>query len=473
MFKQRITEYRLYRWRYWIGYGIVAAILIGALVFVGLYLPGGLSSAEMQSVVKSSAVSLVGTSTFNVLNLPYHLLQNAILNIFGVTIFSIKLPSIILAFLFTAGLILLLRKWFKPSIGVLASLIAITTGQFLFIAQDGTPNILYLFYPIFLILLANLVSSQNRFRKTLVITSFIIASLSLYTPLCIYMIIALGISVLLHPHLRYLLRQLPKISIIIGSAISLIILTPLILDLIKTPNIILSLFGLTTKWPNLLNNFLSVGSQYFDFINPGGTTIMTPFFELGSMLIIAIGIYYLIKNRSTSKSYIIAFWMLFIVPILIINPDNNISALFVPLILILAAGLNALLAHWYGLFPRNPYARIGGLIPLTILVSALVISGVDRYAYGYQYDPNIVPNFSQDLKLIPKDTKNIVVSNDELAFYEVLAKHSNQFTVSNTPTTDTFLASRKAKSNYAGYKVEKIITTSTSGNSDRFYLYKK
>lgn len=473
MFKQHITGYRLYRWRYWIGYGSIAIILISALIFAGLYLPGGISSAEMQSVIKSNAIGLTNTKLLDVINLPYHLLQQACLAIFGVSIISIKLPSIILAFSFAACLVLLLRRWFKPSVGVLASLIAITTGQFLFIAQDGTPNILYLFYPICLMLLANLLSSQKRFRKTLIIASFIIVALSLYTPLCVYMIIALGIAVLLHPHLRYLIRQLPKITVIVGSIIALIIAMPLVINLIQTPVLSLKLLGIATKWPNLTNNIMAVGSQYFDFINPGGSTIMTPFFELGSMLIIAIGIYSLARNRSTSKTYIIAIWMLFIVPILIINPENNISSLFVPLILILAAGLNALLSSWYNLFPRNPYARIGGLIPLVILVSALTFSGVDRYTYGYRYDPNIVPNFSQDLKLIPKDTKNIVVSDDELAFYEVLAKHSKQITVSTMPISDTFLASHKAKPEYIGYKIDKIITTANRNDSDRFYLYKK
>ena len=136
MFKSHITEYKIYRWRYWIGYGMIAIGLIAVLVFAGLYLPGGISNQEMQSVVQSDAVNVTNLQTLNAINIPYHLLQQAVLAVFGVSIMSIKIPSIILAFLSAVGIVLLLRRWFKPSVGVLASLIAITTGQFLFIAQD-------------------------------------------------------------------------------------------------------------------------------------------------------------------------------------------------------------------------------------------------------------------------------------------------------------------------------------------------
>ena len=122
------SELLLYRWRYWIGYGTVAIGLIAVLIFAGLYAPGGISSQEMQSVIKSSSVKLTDFGSLTTTNLPYHLLQHLSLTLFGVSILSIKLPSIILAFLSAIGLVLLLRLWFKPRIAVLASLIAITTG---------------------------------------------------------------------------------------------------------------------------------------------------------------------------------------------------------------------------------------------------------------------------------------------------------------------------------------------------------
>jgi len=472
MGKIDITELFIYRWRYIIGYSLVAIGLIVILILVGLYLPGGISNQEIQSVIKSSSIDHTNLGSLAIANLPYHLLQKASLVLFGISTISIKLPSIILAFLSAAGLVLLLSHWFRSSIGVLASLIAITTSQFLFIAQDGTPAILYLFWSVWLILFASLISRQPRFRTLSKIAFFIIAALSLYTPLSIYTLIAIASVILLHPHLRYLIKQLSTLRIIISITIALILLTPLIIAVIKTPSIGLTLLGIPTQWPDFGVNLSSLLSQYLGFATPDGMTIMTPFFGLGSMLIIAIGAYQVVHTRETAKSYMIILCTLCLIPVIILNP-GFISITFLPLVLLLASGLSLLLSHWYELFPRNPYARIGGLIPLIVLVVALVFSGADRYLYGYMHDPNIVPNFSKDLKLIPNDTKNIIVADNELAFYKVVALYNKKITVSTTPKSNTFLSTREAKKVFKGYTIDRIITISGYDQSDRFYLYKK
>ncbi|MEI6228991.1 MAG: glycosyltransferase family 39 protein [Candidatus Saccharibacteria bacterium] len=472
MGKLDITESFIYRHRYVIGYGLIAIGLIAVLLFAGLYLPGGISAAEMQSVVKSDSINLVDFSSLAVTNLPYHLLQQATLSIFGVTILGIKLPSIILAFLSAVGIVLLLRKWFKPSVGVLASLIAITTGQFLFIAQDGTPGVLYLFWAVWLIYLATLLTTNIRFKTTIKLAFFITAALSLYTPLSIYMLIAMLTAFILHPHLRYLVRQLSRPKLIIGTAIGILLITPLIFATVKNMGLGLELLGIPTKWPDFAANFSALGAQYLGFANPGGTTLMTPFFELGSMLLICIGLFRVVRTIAAARSYIVLIWILCLVPVIIFNPGFT-SIVFLPLVLLLAYGLRFLLTYWYRLFPRNPYARIGGLIPMVILVTVLVFSGVDRYVYGYRYDPGLVSNFSEDIKLIPDGVKSLVISVGEKPFYEVFAKHSGKFTVSTAPMAVDFLTTREAKKTYPGYAVQEIITTHNKDNGDRFYLYKK
>lgn len=472
MNKFKIFELFVYKRRYWIGYGLIALSLIAALFFAGMFLPGGISDAEIQSVIKSNSLGFTSLTAPDITNLPYHLLQHASIAIFGVSVLSIKLPSIILAFLSAIGIVLLLRRWFKPSIGVLASLIAITTGQFLFIAQDGTPGILYLFWSVCLLLIANMVSDEKRFKPFYVIAFCIATAMSLYTPLSLYVLFAITIAVIFHPHLRFIIKNLPRKSLISGIIVGLIIVSPLALLMIKTPDLWLILLGIPNHWPNLGANLSSLGAQYLGFSKPSGLTLMTPFFELGSSLIIAIGIYYVLKTRVTAKNYIITLWMVCLIPAVILNPDFT-SITFLPLVLLLATGLNTLLAYWYNLFPRNPYARIGGLIPVVILVIVLVFSGASRFVYGYKYDPSIVPNFSHDLKLIPKSTKNIVVTADELPFYQVVASHNKKLTVSVAPNINTisFLATHEANRNFTGYKIDRIITSPMKNFSDRFYLY--
>lgn len=472
MGKFKITDFFVYRWRYVIGYCLVAIGLIIALVFVGKYLPGGISNQEIQSVITSTSINVTDFWSIDAINLPYHLAQHISVAVFGVSTLSIKLPSIILAFLSALGLVLLFRQWFKPRISILASLIALTTGQFLFIAQNGTPDVLYLFWPVWIILLASLIPTHQRFRKIYKIAFFTLAAFSLYTPLSIYVLFVIFGTIVLHPHLRFLIRQLSFLKLAAGIIIFLLIVTPLILTIIKTPDLGLTLLGLPTKWPDFSANLASLGAQYLGFTNNSNVAIVTPFFGLGSVLLIAIGTYFVIKTKATSKSYLAMLWTLCLIPIIILNP-NYTSITFLPLVLLLASGLNGLLTHWYKLFPRNPYARISGLIPLMILVIILVSSGVNRYIYGYLYDPNIAPKFSKDLQLIPDGTKNIVVDNSELAFYKMIAEYNAPMKISIEPNSDTFLATHAANRSFNGYVVDKIITSSTYNNGDRFYLYKK
>lgn len=467
-----ITRLFIYRYRYWFGYGLVTAGLIGVLVFAGFFLPGGLSEAEMESVVISDSVSPKNLESFAVVNLPYHLLQKASFILFGVSVVSIKLPSMLLALFSGIGLVLLLRRWFAPGAAVLVSLLAITTGQFLFIAQNGTPSILYLFWSVWLMFLATLVARKQTSRFLIKLAFFVVAAISLYTPLSIYALLAIISATLLHPHLRYLVRQMSKIKLALGMLLAVILTMPLLLSVVHRPSLGLELLGIPLAWPDFSANFSALATQYFGFSQPGGAIMMTPFFALGSTLIIALGVYSLLRTRFSTQSYIIMAWTVLLLPIIVLNPAFT-TITFLPLVLLLASGLSFLLLYWYSLFPRNPYARIGGLLPVILFISIFLFSGVDRYIYGYQYDPSVVPNFSKDLKLLPDTTNLLVVAEDEKAFYQVVAKHNTDLTVDTHPAGNEFTATRAASQDFSGYKVHEIVTASTNEAADRFYVYKR
>ncbi len=468
----KISELFVYKWRYYIGYGLLAIGLLVILVIIGRFLPEGISSQEIQSVVISASTTYRDFWSTNAINLPYHLAQHVCFALFGISLFTIKLSSIILGFLTAVGLVLLLRQWFKPGIAILTSLIAISTSQFLFFAQNGTPDILYLFWPVWIIYIASLITNQQRFRKSLIAVFFVLSALSLYTPISIYILLVIFGSIAIHPHLRFLIKKIQPYRLVAGGVVLLLLIAPLVFAMVKTPSLALRLLGVSVNWPDFGVNLATLGNQYFGFAIGAHGTIMTPFFELGSFLLIALGSYFVVKTRVTAKNYIVTIWVLLLIPIIIFNP-NYTAITFLPLVILLASGLQGLLSHWYQLFPLNPYARIGGLIPVILLVIILVSSGMNRYIYGYLYNPNIAPNFSKDLQLIPKGTHNIVVSSSEQPFYKVVAEYKKDLVVSTSPINDTFLATRAAKSNYNRYKIDRIISSSTNHDSDRFYIYKR
>jgi len=467
------SNYFLYRWRYVIGYTLIGLLLAGALVFAGLYLPGGLSQSEMNSVVRSASLSLNDSSTLAVTNLPYYAFQAAIFAVFGVTMLTIKLPSLILALLTAVGFILLLRRWFKPNIAVLASLIAITTGQFLFIAQSGTPSILYLFWPVALLLLGTQVTRVKKFRFIWKVLFAVAAALSLYTPLAIYPLIAIVLATSLHPHLRAIVRRLRKMRLVIVSAVFLILIAPLVWFIIKTPGLGLSLLGWPSTTPiDIGANTVTLLKQYFLFWSPSTTEVMTPVFGLGSAILVALGLYRLVRTRETTRSYLIIFWIVCLIPVLVFNP-NFTSVTFVPSVLMLAAGLTSLIGYWYRLFPLNPYARIVGLIPIVILVSALIATGLARYVYGYHYSPQVTPLFSKDLALLPKDTHQLVATGQELDFFSAIAKYRDGLDSVKKPTADSIVVTRNAREQVKGYTITRIITNERSSEADRLYVMER
>lgn len=467
------TKYSLYRLRYIIGYSLVGLLLAATLVFAGFFLPGALSATEMKSVVISESVSLSDPSTLAIANLPYHLLQSAILTVFGISVFTIKLPSLILALLSALGLIMLLRRWFKPNIAVMASLIAISTSQFLYVAQLGAANILYIFWPIALLLLGTQITRVKKLRFLWKALFAITAALSLYTPLSAYSLLAIVLAIALHPHLRTIVRRLSRTKLAVITTLFAALVAPLVYFMVKEPGLALELLAIPTAWPPaLLENLSILAKQYFMFWQPNQGTAMTPVYGLGTALLIAIGLYRLVRTRDTTRSYLIIIWLICLVPVLLLNPHIT-SITFVPSVLILAAGLTSLTGYWYRLFPRNPYARVTGLIPIIILVSALIVSGVARYGYGYHYNPATVARFSQDITLLPADTKELVVSTDEAPFWEAVATYRDSLTVTTTPTTSAFVMTREARRDINGFEITRIITSPMNEDANRFYLYQK
>jgi hypothetical protein len=466
------SQYFFYKWRYIIGYSSVALLLAAVLIFAGLYVPGGLSENEMASVVKSQQLAYGDIGLLTIVNLPFHALQDGILHVFGASIFTIKLPSLILALFSAIGLIALLRRWFKPNIAILASLIAISTGQFLYIAQLGTPEILYIFWPVMILLLGTQITRKKRLRLLWKVLFGITIALSLYTPLGIYMVFAVALTVSLHPHLRAAIRRLSKLKLALTLGATLLVIAPLIMGVVLSPAVALELLGLPGQWPSITEHLSLLATQYFVFWQTDATHLITPVFGLGSSLLVILGLYRLIRTFDTTRSYLIVIWIVSLTPVLILNPTLT-STTFLPTVLLLAAGLTSLIGYWYRLFPHNPYARVAGLFPIIILVVALIGSGVTRYVYGYHYSPLATSLFSKDLSLIPESTGELIVSEDKKPFYTAVAQYEDTFTVVDTPTQERVVVSRGAETDTKGYEVVRIITSTRSDNADRFYVYQK
>lgn len=475
-----LSDFFTYRHRYQIGYSLIIFAFIVLLAVAGLYIPGGLSAGEMRNFVQTAAIDIQEISTLAIPNLPFYAAQRFSMDILGPYAFAFKLPALICAFITGIGAVLLLRRWFRANIAVLATVIMITTGQFLYVAQSGAASITYIMWSVWLLLTATMITTSERHKKFWKILFFIIMPLSLYTPLSVYLVLAICSAGLLHPHVRYVLKKMSRPHLAMLITLSMVIATPLGYLIFKDPGLLLQLLGAPANWPpDLLNNVKILLQQYLNFASPQSGVLMTPFLGLGSIALIILGMWQLFKIRYTARSYTLTAWMLLLVPVLLINPTFT-SIAFVPLLLVLASGLSYLLKVWYRMFPRNPYARFVGLVPLAILVGGLVVSGLDRYFDGYRYDPVTASSFNRDLNLFNKHVHGeygtkLVVTAGEKPFYDAVASYASDMSpisvVTSKPEKGEFAATKAAHTKIDLTPI-KIITTDVSKDSDRFYLYK-
>lgn len=479
MTRFKLTDLFTYRHRYLIGYAVTILIFMSLLVVAGLYIPGGMSQGEMTQFIKTSSMDIDKTSTLAIPNMPFFAVQRFSMDTLGLHIFTFKLPALLCALFTGIGAVVLLRRWFRPNIAMLATIIMITTGQFIYVAQSGSAGITYILWSVWLLLIATMVTYSEHHKRLWRFLLAIAIPLSLYTPMSIYLVLAVVAAGIFHPHVRHVIKTVPRAEQIILPIISILLSIPLLIFIIMRPFLLAELLGAPASWPpDLAANIHTIFQQYFNFTHPSSGSLMTPVLDLGSMILITIGLWQQFKIRYTARSYTLTAWIVLLIPVLLINP-TLISVTFVPLLLLLASGLSYILRTWYAMFPRNPYARFVGVVPLTILVGGLVLSGLYRYFDGYRYDPLTAKSFTKDIALysgeiLGKNIKRIVATKDEVRLYKAIAKYHKETPIkvsTSTPHDNEVYAATSKAHKYISDVPSKIITTNFSTDADRFYIY--
>lgn len=489
MVRQKINTFALYRYRYILAY-IAFALALGIMLLIaGFYLPGGLTETEIRSALISDKLSpahLFSLQPEELIYLPYRLLQAASISLFGISLIGIKLPSILLGFVSALGILYLLNLWYHRNVAIIAAMIAVTTNQFLLASQAGQAGIAYIFLTTMILIAASMITRRSAYARLWVVAGAILAGISLYMPLNIYVLIALVLTALFHPHARHVLfRQAPKSILLFSLFLFLAIISPLVVGIVNEPGVLRTLLGFSESIGSFGTNASALLQHYTSFMTPRSGEVIAPVYGLGVVLLIGLGLYRLFSAKYTARSYILSFWLLLLVPLVCLNP-SFVTITFVPVVLLVALAIDYLIRSWYRLFPRNPYARIFGLLPLGVLVIGLVVSNVDRYIYGLHYDRAVYESYSYDLPILSRELRTLkdsdevvlVVSPKHADFYTSFARHQDyvkRLTVSTTPadavTARIAIVEQSLKKNVDKIPYD-ILVTRTASDADRFYLYK-
>ena len=209
-----ISKLFLYRHRFIIGYLLLSLLFVSILFTFPLFTQDGLSETEITSATTSAELTLQTIFQGNLVDLPFHFLQKLSIKIFGLTIYAIKLPSILIGLALGLLFTLLLNRWFKSNVSLLTSCLIVLSTPFLFLAGSGTPLIMLVFWPTFLLWLGSKIQGEKHPEPSYCIIFAIALFLALFTPYMIYFAIFCILFVIFQPHLRFIIKNLPKLSLI-------------------------------------------------------------------------------------------------------------------------------------------------------------------------------------------------------------------------------------------------------------------
>ncbi len=491
MTKDTVKNYTLYKLRFWIGYSFLALTVLAIFVFAALYVPGGITPAEQQSTLMSANLVPTQPLSLLVIDAPYHLLQKLSLFALNLNHFAIKLPSLIIGFATAIALALLLRRRFSQTISIITAGMIVIAAQFTSTVATGTPDIMVLFWTTMLLLITSYAVQGNALRPLAIYAAGIMIAFGIFTPFVLPIVLVLTVAALFHPRIRYLLRKAPRapfIASLVLIAISLgLIIYATIQDTLFAKQL---LYRSGSFSPEIIENLKLLGHQIVDFTSASTevTGRLAPAFGLTTITFAAIGAYRLFRARHTALSYAVASFILCVTPIVILNPAM-LKLYIVPVALLVASGIAAVLSYWYRLFPHNPYARVFALVPVTILFASVILSGTSRYFYSYHYYAPLANPSTSDLSLISQELKAapksvLLVAPEEQSWYQLyLDTHNNKDTLLTTDTrrvtngnivTQNTIATRASNITRSGVRPTLIVASSKlHAPSDRIYIYKK
>lgn len=477
MKKLVISKLFLYRYRFVIGFLVLGTAYITLLFGLPLLSPNGLSEAEMISASESYNLHFDSIFRGDIVDLPYRALQKLSIMTFGLSIYAVKLPSIIIGAMLGGLLILLLNRWFKNNVALLASILAVLSASFLYLAGSGTPLIMLVFWPTLLLWLGSKIQGVTK-PKPMYCFVFAFALLaSIFTPHLLYLAVFIVLFALLHPHLRFTIKTLPTFPLVLTIFIMIVGIAAMIMAAFINPSIISELLlapGLSFR--SFLTNIQTAFLPFFAWNTTLESPFLSPFIGLASIALAIIGLLSTTKGFFASRNSIASCLIVFTVFLSGLNPESAILILL-PITILIAHGLRYILAKWYDLFPNNPYARISAFFPIGIFLGIMIIGGISHFLFGYRYVPMVANEFDDDLALIHDNLSagtTIYVLDDDISyqFYKILEdKTSYQVEsalpeASKLPSTFATLGLHEVPG-----EINYIITSPKYDNSDRIYMY--
>lgn len=386
----------LYDARYRIGYGLLVGLGLFLLVFGLDGLLPGFSQVEIDSVNGSTIASIKD----NPVNAPFRLLQLTSTNVFGLNGWGVRLPSILFGATSILCLFIFLRKLYGEKIAIMGSLLAGLSSFFLIYARLGTPAIALTWSIASLLAIGSVMMTTQKVKSTHILLASVLGSVVIYFPFGWFWLLLI---LLAKPkEMIRTLREGNNFALIGFLAIITLALVPLVFALITSPSIAKDFVlwsGDLPKFSEFVKNILRVLLAPFwrdTILNPTTHLGNLPLLDVFSSSMVILGGLTLLFKPTLARTRVLIIILIVSTLAISLTQDRSVYAmLIIPLAVLGAVGLHRLLEEWYGLFPKNPFARVGALIPVALVLTMAVYYQLHRTFVAWPKNPEVKAAYNQ------------------------------------------------------------------------------
>ena len=392
--KRSIQRSWLYRYRYLLASILLAVIVLAISIYRFWSVPSGLSASEKLSAIASGR--LASGNITGLVNAPWLILEALAIKLYGMTIFALRLPALLLVVASILTMMLAIRAIYRPSLAMMGGLLMACSAFTISLGRAGTPAVMTVLLLTLAILLGYYVVNAKQKVAPAVGLALDLVALS-YMSGGLYIVVALAVVALLHPKSRYTIKRHKKLLAGIAVAYLILLLAPILL-IGRGRTTLASLLAIGT--PSLAN-LRQLADSYV--AGSAGLTggLMTPMLTITGAIMVVIGLITLARRGGllSLRSYMIISLLVAGVSMAAFNPDY-IYLLFVPTILLEVIAIGYIVDKWHGLFPQNPYARSLAILALSILIGSISLLDINRYISAVNYQASVVYQYDQTLPAV-------------------------------------------------------------------------
>ena len=371
---QQVTEY------------LVALSATAALFAYRLHtLVPGFSLPEREAIAAAASLKTIGTDP---LFLPHKFLQYLGLKLDHNGFIAMRLPSV-LAGLIAAGLFFyVINKWFNLRIAAITTLLLVTSSWFLQLARVGIPEITYLGI---LAPLAYAVWLPNYKRPIIALgLGAVVLINTLYTPGLIWFTL-IGF-VWQRKTVAKLFRE-ARIPALFTLSACVMLLTPLLLAFVRSPELIEQYIGLPAAPLEALKELpknLALIPYHLVLrgeVNPLQNLGNLPLLDFFTVIMAILGGYSYATYFGLRRSRMILGSLVLSCLLVALQGSVTLAILLPFVYLLVAGGLNFMIEQWFMVFPYNPLARGLAVILIVGALGATTFYHLNRYFVAWPQAP--------------------------------------------------------------------------------------